>query len=255
MQSFSLTTVCVGKPYIDYFQKIIKSYGNLNLPDSTIVYVNTNHVDYCEEKLKDAPVKVIINDFSSQLDYYKINECDYRDNDCIKVKAFTNALDADINDLLFYVDADMEAHLYDEEMFDKVFDQEGFYYELAHYYEKEEDIEEHTFKRIRQIRELNWKKLSFLKGKEKNVGDEKIIFPIERFWGMKRTFCAKELKFAKEFDDLFEKMIEGGLRNDLYTECVEIGHCFSKFFKKNKMMDQGLMFIETAGPEPGSNKC
>ena len=72
---------------------------------------------------------------------------------------------------------------------------------------------------------------------------------------MKRTFCAKELKFAKEFDDLFEKMIEGGLRNDLYTECVEIGHCFSKFFKKNKMMDQGLMFIETAGPEPGSNKC
>jgi len=241
MQSFSLTTVCVGKPYIDYFQEIIQSYGKLNLPDSTIVYVNTNHVEYCEEKLKDAPVKVIIYDFSPELDFYKIKECDYRNNDCIKVKAFIRGLFDDINDFLFYVDADMEAHLYNEEMFDKVFDQEGFYYELAHTYDSEALIEEHTFKRIRQIRALNWKKLSFLKS------NKKIIFPIERFWGMKRTFCGKELKFANEFNDLFEKMIDGGMRNDLYTECVEISHCFSKFFKKNKVMDQGLMFIETSG--------
>ena len=166
MQSFSFTTVCVGKPYVDYFHKILQSYGKVNFPDSTIVYVNTNHVEYCEEKLKDSPVKVIVNDFSGQLDYYKINECDYRDNDCIKVKAFTTGLDADINDFLFYVDADMEAHLYNEEMFDVIFNQEGFYYELAHYYDREADIDEHTFKRVRQIRALNWKEISFMKGKE-----------------------------------------------------------------------------------------
>jgi len=124
-----------------------------------------------------------------------------------------------------------------------VFNQEGFYHELCHTYDKEEDIEEHTFKRIRQIRNLGFE-VEFMKNEK-----GQIIFPIERFWGLKRTFCGKELQFAEEFNKLFELLISE-YRNDLYTECVEMGHCFSKFFKKNKHINQGLAFSETSGVTP-----
>ena len=40
-------------------------------------------------------------------------------------------------------------------------------------------------------------------------------------------------------------MINNGLRNDLYTECVEMAHCFSKHFEGNKHINMGLTFSET----------
>ncbi len=242
MQSLSFVTVCVGKPYIDYFSKVIKSYELLSLPKETKIWIATNHVEYCQETFKESPLCINTIDFSPILDHYKIKEKDYRDNDCIKVRAFIEALYVDINDFLFYVDGDMLAHLYNE-LFDVVFNQEGFYHELCHTYDKEEDIEEHTFKRIRQIRNLGFE-VEFMKNEK-----GQIIFPIERFWGLKRTFCGKELQFAEEFNKLFELLISE-YRNDLYTECVEMGHCFSKFFKKNKHINQGLAFSETSGVTP-----
>ena len=240
-QSLSFVTVCVGKPYLDYFAEIIKSYGKLSFPESTKLYVNTNHLLYAIEKLKDSPIDIEFIDFGPLLKQYQIDEKDYRNNDCIKVHAFINALDLDKNDFLFYVDADMEAHMFNQEKFDEVFDQGGFYHELCHTYKTRDDIEEHTNKRVKQILNMGYN-LQFMKNEK---GD--IIFPIERFWGLRRSFCDNERYFKNEFTDLFNQMIFGGLRNDLYTESVELGHCFSKFFEKNKHINQGLAFIETSG--------
>ena len=242
--SFSFVTVCVGKPYIDYFADIIKSYGKLSLPDSTKLYVTTNHLSYAKEKLKDSPIDLEFINFAPLLKHYKIEEKDYRNNDCIKVHAFIRALELDENDFLFYVDGDMVAHHYDKDEFDKVFDQGGFYYELCHTYKNKNEIEEHTNKRVKQILDLGFD-LQFM-----NNEDGEIVFPIERYWGLRRTFCDKEDYFNREFTDLFKLMIEGGLRNDLYTECVEMGHCFSKFFPENKKINQGLTFMETQGITP-----
>ena len=52
MTSLSFVTVCVGKPYIDYFSEIIKSYEKLSLPRETKIYITTNQVEYCKEKFR-----------------------------------------------------------------------------------------------------------------------------------------------------------------------------------------------------------
>lgn len=239
MASFSFVTVCVGKSYIDYFANLLPEFANLNLPSNTNLYVNTNHVDYASLKLIDSPLRLQLIDFSPILDHYEIPERLYRDNDCIKIRAFLNALPYDSNDFLFYIDGDMKPNHYDKEEFDKVFDQEGFYYELCHEYNSPDDIEDHTIKRVRQIQNLGFD-LQFM-----NTDRDTIIFPIERYWGLKRTFCEREQKFAEEFINLFDLMINNGLRNDLYTECVEMAHCFGKHFEGNKHINMGLTFSET----------
>ena len=190
MKSLSFVTVCVGKPYIDYFSEVIKSYEKLSLPREAKIYITTNHVEYCKEKFKESPLDIQTIDFAPILDHYNIEEKDYRKNDCIKVRAFIEALYRDMNDFLFYVDGDMLGHIYNE-LFDVVFNQEGFYHELCHTYDKEEDIEEHTFKRVRQIRNLGFE-VQFMKNEK-----DQIIFPIERYWGLKRTFALKKLNLLR----------------------------------------------------------
>jgi len=238
--TFSFATVCVGRPYVDYFASIIKNYFDKNIPQSSNIYIHTDDPYYCGFKFKEYKnVKVI--DFRTELAAYGITPFNYRDNDCIKVKSFLKTFYLDRNDILFYVDADMILHHYDENEFEKQFCNEGFYYELCHTYEEEKDIEEHTMKRVRQIKEIGFP-LQFMKK------DNKIIFPIERYWGLKRTFDQKEKVFMNEFAHLFDLLMRNGMKDDLYTETVEIGHCVSKAFgDSNSLISNGLTFMETSG--------
>ena len=51
--TFSFATVCVGRPYVDYFASIIKNYFDKNLPQSTNIYIHTDDPYYCGFKFKE----------------------------------------------------------------------------------------------------------------------------------------------------------------------------------------------------------
>ena len=74
----------------------------------------------------------------------------------------------------------------------------------------------------------------------------KLIFPVERYWAYRRPFSRQqEHNFIKTFSELFTALIEV-YKDDLYTEAVEMGHCFSTAFGNyNYSVDRGLTFVET----------
>jgi len=234
----TFVTVCVGGEYVDYFKKIYETYKKRNLPNDYEVIIYTNVLEYCESKFS-SESKVKAYDFRELL-HFDISSKNYRPNDCIKLFSFCGALLNNNFDLLVYVDCDMMMCTYDEEEANILFARPGFYYELCHEYDNVQSIDAHLMKRIDQCKNVGHP-VNFMQNE-----NGKLIFPVERYWAYRRPFSRQqEHNFIKTFSELFTALIEV-YKDDLYTEAVEMGHCFSTAFGNyNYSVDRGLTFVET----------
>ena len=239
--TITFVTVCVGKKYIDYFNKVFTTYVNKLYPREYNLRIYTDEVDYCDEYFWVNSDVIEAVDFKSIcLDKYGITTENYRDNDCIKMFSFCDALKHDKSELLVYVDGDMLLSHFNEDELKEQFAYPGFYFELCHEYNSFSNIDDHIMKRYHQCRGVidNVYTMKY---------NDKLIFPIERYWALKRDFNEeKERAFRNEFVNLFNRLIENH-KGDLYTEAVEMGHCFTKAFGNNNYkIEKGLLFTETA---------